>query len=383
MMDDARLIKVDLENVQDEMVGLLGTLVTRETPSRDKSALDGMADLLSNRLKALGATVDRVVNPIGGDHLRSRFFTDAGEASSSGLIIGHYDTVWPLGTTAARPFLVQGDKAFGPGSFDMKASLVMVEFAIAAIRKLGVLPRRPIEVLFTSDEEIGSPTSRALIEDVARRCSHVLVVEPALADGGLKTARKGVGGYLLEVVGKSAHAGVEPGKGVNAILELAHQVLALHQLNDPGAGSTLSVGVISGGTTSNVVPAEARALVDVRATTMREAERLDASIRALSPRLKGATLAITGGFNRPPMERTEAGANLFHRATAIGRTLGIDLTEGSTGGGSDGNFTAAIGIPTLDGLGPLGGGAHATDEHVRISSMIERSALLAMLILTL
>ncbi len=382
MTDHARHILAELRSMREAMLGLLGMLVARETPSRDKVALDGMADLLSDRLRGLGGAVHRIANPIGGDHLRARFFSDVGDGSPPGLILGHFDTVWPSGTTAARPFLVDDDMASGPGSFDMKASLVMVEFALAAIGRTGLRPRRPIEVAFTSDEEIGSPTSRTLIEDIARRCAHVLVVEPALADGGLKTARKGVGGYTVEVVGKSSHAGVEPEKGINAILELAHQVVALHALNDPAAGSSVNVGVISGGTTGNVVPAEARAVVDVRATTMREAGRLDASIRALHPRVRGATLAINGGFNRPPMERTEAVADLFHKAREIGRSLGIDLTEGSTGGGSDGNFTAAIGIPTLDGLGPLGGGAHATDEHVIVSSMIERSALLAMLILS-
>ena len=209
------------------------------------------------------------------------------------------------------------------------------------------------------------------------------MVEPALPDGGLKTARKGVGSFTVEALGKSAHAGVEPGRGVNAILELAHQVEALHRLNDPGSGTSVNVGVISGGTTGNVVPARASATVDVRASSRVNAERLEDAIRSLRPTLPGASLLISGGFNRPPMEKTPAVAMLFDRARIIGRCLGLVLTDGSTGGGSDGNFTAAIGVPTLDGLGPRGSGAHADHEHVLISSMIERSALLATLLLGL
>ena len=238
-------------------------------------------------------------------------------------------------------------------------------------------------MLFTSDEEIGSPTSRALIEDEARASAYVLVMEPPLPGGGLKTARKGVGHFTLEIEGRAAHAGVEPENGVSAIVELAHQVLAIERIADPAAGTTVNVGVVSGGTTSNVVPAEAIAVIDARATTLDEARRFEGAMLALRPALRGAKLRVRGGFSRPPMERTPQSVDLYDRARAIGRTLGLDLTEGSTGGASDGNFTAALGLPTLDGLGMPGAGAHAEDEHILIDALPERAALLAALLMGL
>jgi glutamate carboxypeptidase len=238
-------------------------------------------------------------------------------------------------------------------------------------------------VLLTADEEIGSPGSRALIESLARESAHVLVLEPPLADGSLKTARKGVGRFTIEVEGKAAHAGVAPEQGASAIVELAHQVLRVHALNDLVAGTTLNVGVVRGGTTSNVVPAWALAQVDVRSTTLAAAAEVTRALRALEPATTGTRIRVEGEFSRPPMERTPAIAALFDRARAIGRELGLALTEGSTGGGSDGNFTSALGIPTLDGLGAHGGGAHADDEHILIESLSERAALLAALLLNL
>lgn len=372
-----------LETRLDAMLDALQRLVAHESPSLDKPSLDALADSLAARMADLGGAIERVANPLGGDHLLARFGAGSGAGAEPALVLGHFDTVCPLGTTAARPFRVEGDRAFGPGSYDMKASLVMTFAAIDAIRALGLLLPRPVLVLLTSDEEIGSPTSRAIIEAAAALAEYVLVVEPPLANGALKTARKGVGKYHVQVTGRSAHAGVEPEKGVNAVLEMAHQVVLLHALNDPGAGTSVNVGVIAGGTTSNVVPARASAEVDVRAATLEEAGRVDAAIRALAPVLPGAHLAVEGGFNRPPMERTPAVADLFRRTQAIGRSIGMELAEGSTGGGSDGNFTAALGVPTLDGLGAMGGGAHAEDEHVVISSLPERAALLASLLISL
>lgn len=367
----------------DAMLAELKNLVERESPSRDKASLDALADVLVARLAGLGGNVERVANPEGGDHVLARFDFGHPEGVRPALVIGHYDTVWPKGTTAHRPFRVEGDRAYGPGVYDMKASFVLAATALEAIRASRFEHPRPAVVLFTSDEEIGSPTSRGLIEAEARAAEFALILEPPLADGSLKTARKGVGGFSVEALGRSAHAGVEPEKGVNAILELAHQVVRLHGLNEPKAGTTVNVGVIAGGTTSNVVPARARARVDVRVATAAEAVRVEAAIRALSPVLPGATLEVSGHFDRPPMERSPAIAALFERARSVAEKLGLTISEGSTGGGSDGNLTAAAGLPTLDGLGAMGAGAHAEDEHVVIGSLPERAALLAALMLSL
>jgi len=266
--------------------------------------------------------------------------------------------------------------------YDMKASLVIMDLACLALSRVS-RPIRNFEFLVTSDEEIGSTSSRALIEEKARGAEYVLVLEPPLADGSLKTARKGVGLFTIEARGRSAHAGVEPEKGSNAIVELSHQIMGLQLLNNPKLGTTLSVGTIEGGSTSNVVPDRATCQVDARTVTIAEAERIDTAIRSLRAVTPGTSLQISGGFNRPPMERTPRGATLFGRAREIGRSRGLELAEGSTGGGSDGNFTAALGIPTLDGLGAMGRGAHSVDESIVISSIPERASLLAALLANL
>jgi glutamate carboxypeptidase len=281
------------------------------------------------------------------------------------------------------PVLRDGARLCGPGVYDMKAGLAMFLALIEALAALELTPPRPITVLFTSDEEIGSPSSRPFIEAQAREAEYVLVPEPPMADGGLKTARKGVGRFTIEIEGKAAHSGVAPELGASAILELAHQILRVQGLNAPEAGTTVNVGVIQGGTAANVVPARALAQVDVRATTRLAAENVERSLRNLNPVTPGTRINVEGSFNRPPMERTAAIAALFERAREIAAGIGIDLTEGATGGGSDGNFTAALGIPTLDGLGVLGGGAHADNEHIVIDSLPERAALLAALLLNL
>jgi glutamate carboxypeptidase len=265
----------------------------------------------------------------------------------------------------------------------MKSNLVLAEFALKAIKDLRLTTPRTVMLLLTPDEEVGSVQSRASIELAARESAFVLVTEPPLEGGALKTARKGVGRFTVDVTGRAAHAGVEPEKGISAVVELAHQVLALQRLVDPAAGTTLNVGLIRGGTAPNVVPAEASAAVDVRVATLAEASRIEAAMTDLRPVLAGARVAVSGGFTRPPMERSPAIADLFGRAQVIGRSIGIDLTEGSTGGGSDGNFTAALGIPTLDGLGALGAGAHADHEHIQVDSLPQRAALLAGLLLGL
>jgi glutamate carboxypeptidase len=370
-----------LETRLGAMLEALELLVTNESPSRDKPALDALCSVIMTRFAPLGLAVERLPNASGGDHLLMKSPGHLDEPPA--LVLAHYDTVWPLGTVERMPFRVEGGRAHGPGVFDMKASLVIAEFALEALTQLKLKPRRSLTLLITSDEEIGSPTSRAIIEDQARQSAYVLVLEPPLPGGKLKTARKGVGRFNLTVHGRAAHAGVEPEKGVNAVVELAHQVLALGALADPARGTTLNVGVIQGGTTPNVVPAKATASIDVRASTLAEAERITRSILKLTPVLPGARIEVSGGFTRPPMERTPEVAALYERARLLGQRLGLDLGEGATGGGSDGNFTAALGLPTLDGLGASGAGAHADHEHIVIEKLPGHAALLALLLLGL
>ena len=368
------------------MLDELRTLVEHESPSRDVAALNSLRLKLNQRLRGLFPYVRSIKDGPAAGHVSAVY--NPWSESPPLLILGHFDTVWPIGSLASRPFRVEGDKAFGPGTYDMKASLVILFTALEALCQLDDRPippyaRRSAEIFLTSDEEIGSPDSRMRIEKLASNAAAVLVLEPPLPDGSLKTARKGVGGYTIEARGRSAHAGIEPEKGANAIAELAHQVLKVQSLNDLSIGTTLNVGTIEGGTTANVVPDRASCRVDVRASTLAEAARIDATLRGIMPVTPGTTLHVSGGFNRPPMERSPGIASLFEKARKIGRTLGMELTEGSTGGGSDANFTAALGVPTLDGLGALGGGAHAEDEHVLIDSIPERAALLAALLMNL
>ena len=363
------------------MMAVLRNLVEQESPSTDKPQLDRLAKHLRERFQGAGAEVTALENTTGGDHMRVVFKTDiASSANPPALIIGHYDTVWPVGALADHPFRIADGKAFGPGIFDMKASIVLAEFALRAVEALRLKLPRPVIILLTSDEEIGSPTSRGLIEEHAQQAEYVLVIEPPLPGGVLKTARKGIGYFLMELEGRAAHAGIEPEKGVSAINELAHQILYLHSLNDPSHGSTVNVGIVRGGTRPNVVAAHAEAEVDVRVWTTTEAERLERAILDAKPQTDLVTLKVQGGFKRPPMERTPAIAGLFQRALQVGAELGLTLQEGVTGGGSDGNFTAALGIPTLDGLGVLGAGAHADHEHILVDSMPSRAALLTALL---
>jgi glutamate carboxypeptidase len=371
-----------LRDQREAMLVELAALVGHESPSRDKPALDSLAGSIAGRFCMLGGRITRHLNPTGGDHIEARFEgTDPSLAPS--LVLAHFDTVWPLGTLARMPFHVGDGKAYGPGVFDMKASLVMLEFALKSLFDLGHRPARPIVALLTSDEEIGSVSSRPLIEERARSAEHVLVLEPPLADGRLKTGRKGVGKFVITIKGRAAHAGVEPEKGLNAIQELAHQVLRLHGLADLERGTTVNVGVVAGGTVSNVVPAKATARVDVRVKSLDEADRIVRAFGSLRPVMEGIRLDVEGEFDRPPMERTPRSNELFERVREIGRTVGLELGEGSTGGASDANFTAAIGVPTLDGLGAPGAGAHADYEHVVIDALPVRTALLAAVLASL
>jgi glutamate carboxypeptidase len=364
-------VRTSLEPRRQEMVDLLRRLVEIESPSDDPEGLARLGNVLEELFAEFGP-VER-----HGPHRRLSV-TGANDQEPHAVGLCHFDTVWPKSTLQRIPFSVDAQGvARGPGCFDMKGGIVVLWFALHALRERGLRPRRRLDVLFTCDEEIGSPTSRPLIEQTAKGAAVAYVLESPLPGGTLKTARKGTGDYVVRITGRAAHAGVEPQKGISAIGELAELVLALHALNDFKLGTTINVGVVSGGTRPNVVAAEAEAHVDVRVNTLAEAERIDAAIRGLQPRLPGAVLDIDGGLNRPPMERSPAMAALFEQARRIASSMGVDLHEGSTGGGSDGNFTAAMGVPTLDGLGPEGEGAHAAHEHVQTESFPRRVALLS------
>jgi len=329
---------------------------------------------VGSQFEAIGGAVEYVPAERFGDHLLVKF---PGKTSNQILLLGHTDTVFPAGEVAKRPFRNMNGKATGPGVFDMKAGILIMWSAIRALLKTGNPLENDVTVLLTSDEEVGSSTSRALLESEAISASAVFVLEPSLPGGVLKTARKGVGRFTIKAIGRAAHSGVDPAKGINAIEEIARQVLLLQAMNNAELGTSVTVGVIQGGTRSNVVPAEAAIEVDVRVATIEEASRMTTAVHALQPQLTGARLEVRGLINRPPMVRTSDSVRLFELARSVGKELGIDIDEGSTGGASDGNFTSALGIPTLDGLGAVGDGAHAIDEYVEIASLPHRAALIA------
>jgi glutamate carboxypeptidase len=359
---------------------IVETLVQLESPSDDKTAVDRCGDMLAQMLEGVGAEVTRSAQEARGNHLCARWPAGGEDARSRQiLLLGHFDTVWPIGTLERMPIREDNGRLYGPGVFDMKSGLAV---SLLAIRALGeIVVREPrVALLWTADEEIGSATSRALIEEMALGSRAVLVLEPSLPGGGVKSSRKGVGEFELLVHGVSAHAGLDPGKGASAIHELARQVLALEALQDPARGITVNVGVISGGSRPNVVADRAAAQIDVRVQTMTDAVGLERAIRALQPTRTDIRFDITGGVNRPPLERSPAVLRLYEHARDVAAALGQDLSEGAAGGGSDGNFTAAIGVPTLDGLGPRGDGAHAAHEHVIIEDLAWRAALVAGLI---
>jgi len=372
----------DSDIVLSSVLARLERYVGLESPSGDVARTSALAGVLAGELAQAGAEVTLHDAPGWGRHVEARVEgTDPLLAPL--VLLGHLDTVFPAGTLQARPFRVAEGRATGPGVFDMKAGLAVLVETLGLLRAAGERPRRPLRILVTCDEEVGSGSSRATIEALATGAAGTLVLEPSLPGGAAKTARKGVATYRLRALGRAAHAGVEPEKGISAITELARQVLAVQALAAPERGTTVTVGLIGGGSASNVVPAEAWAEVDVRFATGGEAARVDAAVRALAPALPGARLEVAGGVNRPPLERTAAGIALYQAARAVAAELGFELPEGATGGGSDGNFTAALGVPTLDGLGPQGGGAHAVHEHVRVDDLPRRVALLRRLLASL
>jgi glutamate carboxypeptidase len=369
---------------EKEMLRLLGRFVECESPSHDKAATDRMGELVAAEWRARGAKVSVLRQKQRGNHLRVEAWIGKGKPAGQILVLGHLDTVYPMGTLAKMPFRVSDGRTWGPGTFDMKGGLMLALFAFDALKVVGASPRKRLVFLWTSDEEIGSSTSRAIIEKEARRSDAVLVLEPALgAEGKLKTSRKGVGHAEIIVTGRAAHAGINPQDGVNAVHELALQIARLMKMNDPARGITVQATVIGGGTVSNVVPDQARAEVDIRIARLADAAGIERKLRAMKPILKGARVEVRGGVNRPPLERTKAVGELFARAQSLMKEIGVALDEAATGGGSDGNFTGAIGVATLDGLGAIGDGAHTPHENVVTGKLAERAALIAGLLATL
>src|SRR5579863_3193457 len=365
---------------RDQIVHTIHQLVEIESPSDNKDAVDRLGTLLAGRFEGLGGHAKFHRIPNFGNHLQVDFAgTGAGKPV---LLLGHLDTVYPLGTLASMPRRVASGRLWGPGAFDMKSGIALILHAIEALRAWheDVLPR-PVIVLLVSDEEIGSDTSRRITENLARKSAAVLVLEPSHGPkGAVKTARKGIGEYVLKVTGKAAHSGLDFEKGQSAIVELARQIIAISKLIDVKRGLTLNVGTVQGGTRVNVIPAEASAVLDVRVARKQDERGIDRELRSLKPFNRKCKLAISGCINRPPMERTPGVVALYEKATEIAKELGWKLEEAAVGGGSDGNFTAGLGIPTLDGLGGVGEGAHATHESILISELPRRAALLAELI---
>jgi glutamate carboxypeptidase len=371
---------------EGEMLSLLRQMVEIESPSDDKAAVDRMGAFLADAFERLGGQVTFYPQEAAGNHLKAEFPGGASGGASdraSGkpvLLLGHFDTVWPMGTLAKMPFRMEAGRAFGPGVYDMKAGIAMMVFALRALKEAGA-QHRPVTILLDTDEEVGSTTGRPIVEATAKDCEAVLVLEPSQGpQGHLKTSRKGVGDITVRVRGRASHSGVDFEKGRSAIVELARQLLEIVKFTDLSRGITVNPGVIQGGTRSNVIAAEAWAEVDLRIARVADAAELEKKFAALKPFDPDCSIELSGGINRPPMERTEGTVRLFGLAKEIAATMGWELEESSTGGGSDGNFTSALGIPTLDGLGALGEGAHASNESVVIQELPQRTALLTALI---
>jgi len=357
---------------------VLGTtiaLARLESPTTDKVAVDRCGAELLRRIADIGGVVTRLRQKEAGDHLRAEF----GCGENQVLLLGHFDTVWPRGQIERMPLEIRSGCLFGPGVLDMKGGIALGMLATRALMTVAP-PTDRVVMLWTTDEERGSVTSRSLVEQEAQRSRAVFVLEPALIGGGVKTMRKGCGEFHLKVRGVAAHAGVEPDKGASAVHELAAQIVGLQRVRDLAPGISVNVGVISGGSNPNVVAEEALATIDIRVTTAEEAKQVEAIVRERVPTIEGTELEVTGSFERPPLERTDTVERLYKRARGIAAKFGHKLREGGTGGGSDGNFTAALGIPTLDGLGAVGAGPHALSEHIDIDSLTWRAALLAELI---
>lgn len=366
-----------IEHLLPEGLDFLGQMVNMDSPSFDKEHVDRLGEFVGRYFADIGGTLVRIEEPHRGDHLTIRF---GNTNSPTLLLLGHLDTVWPAGEASKRPWQVKNGTATGPGVFDMKAGIAMMWMALRSLLDVDSALPCPIEILLTSNEEVGSPGSRELVRTTARGKTAVLVLEPSLPGGTLKTIRNGMGRFTVRSVGRAAHSGVDPAAGINAIEEIAHQILRIHQLGDAAKNTTVAVTIVQGGSRPNVIPAECTLQVDARTPTHEEAERITRAIRSLEPVLPGAQLEIDGKFRRPPLERTPGNIRLFELAREVASELGQELREGATGGASDGNLTSAMGVPTLDGLGPIGHGAHQLDEQVDVGTLGWRTALVAGLI---
>lgn len=369
---------------QKDIIALIRELVECESPSDHPAGVNRFVDLLASRTSDI-ARVRTYPGGAYGKHARFEFKLPGTKSGAKRpgqiLALGHSDTVWTLGTLQSMPFREARGRLWGPGVLDMKSGLVFFIFAMRALRDLDVPVSRKIVLQVNSDEEVGSESSRALTEEAARSSTAVLVLEPGTGlEGKLKTARKGVGDYTITVHGRASHAGVDFSNGANAIVEMARQLEKIAGFTRIDRGVTVSPGVVQGGTRSNVVPAECRAAIDIRAPRDRDRQYLEKSFGSLKPFDKRCTIEITGGLNRPPMERSAGVRKLFRTARALAAGFGVTIEESSTGGGSDGNFTAALGVPTLDGLGGVGEGAHAVNESILINRIADRTALLAKLV---
>jgi len=361
---------------QSDIIALIRQFVEVESPSDDPAAIKRFTDLVAATVSAYAK-----VKTVPGGHLLCEMNLPGRRKTGQILALGHSDTVWPMGTVRTMPFRHEGGRLWGPGVLDMKGGIAFFLFAVQALRDLDIPTPAKVLLQLNADEEVGSESSRALTEKNAANSHAVLVLEPGTGLAGkLKTARKGVGDFTIEVRGLASHAGVDFEAGASAILELARQLDRVATFTNLKRGITVNPGVISGGTRSNVVAAEARSEVDIRILRLKDAPALEKKFRSLRPIDRRCTITITGGLNRPPMERSAGIAKLFATAKALARELGIEIEESLTGGGSDGNFTAALGIPTLDGLGAVGEGAHATNESILVDRIADRTALIAKLL---
>lgn len=364
---------------QNDMLADIRRYVELETPSHNKTAVDQLGQVIQEQFRALGCRVSVIEQPIQGNQLRIEY----GEASEQILILGHFDTVKETGTLSTEPWRIVDGKAYGPGIFDMKAGLVFTYYALKAIIDNALPISKRIVLFWNTDEELGSPSSSPYMEAEAKRSALALVMEPAHGDGALKTSRKSGGEFSIQVHGKATHAGNDHALGVNAIEELSRHILTTQSWTNYDEGTTVSVGTVRGGSAVNVVPDQAQAVIDMRARKLSEVERLTAQMHALKPVHPGASLTVTGGFTKLPMERTEQTQCLFFHAQEQARREGFEVREIGVGGTSDGNIVAAVGTPVLDGLGPVGDGAHAKHEHILVEAIAERTALLLRLLTTL
>lgn len=365
---------------QNDIIAFTRAMVECESPNGDAASLNRFVDLFASKVEGMGK-VKTFGSKGAGRHLRCEFHLPGSKKTGRILALGHSDTVWPTGTLRSMPFRHEAGRLWGPGVLDMKSGLAMFVFAMQGLRELERPVRDRVVLQVNADEEGGSETSRPLTEDIARQSRFVLVLEPGTGlEGKLKTARKGVGDYTVLVHGRASHSGVDFSAGASAVLELARQIERIAGFTKLERGITVNPGVIAGGTRTNVIAAEARAEVDIRIARLRDAGYLEKSFRKLKPVDPRCSIEVMGGLNRPPMERTPAIRKLFRHAARLARDLGVELEESATGGGSDGNFTAALGVPTLDGLGGVGEGAHATNESILVDRIADRTALLAKLV---